>query len=101
MPVYEFRSRQTGRIREEVYASWRDAPHEIADDGDVWERIPSRLGVATVIEGRRAELRRLEKKGIVPYEAGMDRDFNENRLRQEKKIEADRHQVIRDTLAQF
>lgn len=101
MPVYEFRNRRTGELREEVYVSWRDAPRELVEAGDTWERVPSRVGMAVVIEGQRAELRRLEKKGVVPYESGMDRDINETRLRQEKKAEADRHQIIRDTLAQF
>lgn len=101
MPVYEFRNSCTGEVREEIYVSWRDAPQSFPEETApcVWERIPSRLASAIVMNEQRVALREKAKRGIVPFERGMDRDMNEARIRREKADEADRHRIIRESIA--
>lgn len=102
MPIYEFRSATTGRVVEEIF-SIRDAPKTFEKNGEKFERVPSRPGIARVMEGRAAWFRNADKQGAtsVPLEAGMERDFNEARIRREKKVEENRRKVIADTLAAF
>lgn len=87
---------------EEIF-SIHDAPKEITKGGERFIRIFSRPAITRVLEGRALYFRNADKQGAtsVPLEAGMERDCNEARIRQEKKEAENRRRVIADTLDSF
>ena len=96
MPVYTFRL-PNGREVEEFYFTWRDAPHELIVDGEVARRVPSRPALQFPDPAMQAAAAR----GVVPYEKGMNRDWQRARADREAQQDTIRRESIAETLADF
>ena len=94
MPLYTFRF-DDGTEIDEVFAY--PPPDHIEVDGERARRVPALFAAQVVSQQRKAEA----AQGIVPWEAGMDRDVKRARQYRQQKQDEVRRKVIADTLAQF
>jgi hypothetical protein len=94
VPVYTYQFEDGERV-DRLFMSWRDSPAEITELGRIGRKVP------TTFNSRfpNPSAQTAERDGLVPYEAGMDRDWKRAREDREKKADEVRRQVIAETLA--
>lgn len=91
MPILEFEFEDTGEIVEEIFMPWEDLPQQIERDGRVARRIISVPGSGRVPNARLAAL---AKQGIVPVEAGMDRDVERAKKYRDERVARRRRKAV-------